>query len=82
MNMEHIEAHFESLQDDVAQLKGDVYGQDPERPGLSMRVYRMEQNLLVGYNLAKMVLSILLVAIPAAFVWRLLDLFFFGKQTP
>lgn len=82
MNMEHIEAHFESLQDDVAQLKGDIYGQDPEKPGLSMRVYRVEQNLIIGYNLAKVVLAILSVAIPAAFVWRFVDLFFFRKQTP
>lgn len=73
MNMEHIEAHVESLRGDVAQLKGEVYGQDPERPGLSMRLYRIEQNLLIGYKIA-------LVIIPAAFVWRLLDLFIFGKH--
>lgn len=72
--MEHIEAHVESLRGDVNQLKSDVYGQDPESPGLSMRLYRIEQNLLIGYKIA-------LVVIPAAFVWRLLDLFIFGKHS-
>ena len=70
--MDHIAANVEILQDDMAKLKGDVYGQNPDSPGLSMRLYRIEQNLIIGWKFA-------VVLVPGAIVWRLLDFFLFNK---
>ena len=64
------------LSDRVDKLEDEVWRQHPETPGLSMRLYRIEQLLTVMLKVGAALFA-------CGILWRLVDLaqFFIGGET-